>query len=1154
MRRDIPLSRLQDLPAGKQGLLPSEIQRRRARYGWNNILETPVNPWFSLVRDTLKDPMIWFLVGTGIVYAVLGSYTESLALLVAILPLVGMDAFLHRRTQASTEGLRRQLARTARVVREGQVTEVMATELVPGDLVRVVTGEAFPADGLIVDGGHLQADESSLTGEAFPVHKHALSALPSSDAGAGAVWVEGESWGWAGSRLLTGQAELRVVFTGGDTLYGQIVQAAVAGQRERTPLQDAIAHLVSFLMVAAGVLCLILAGVRLRQGHDWVDALISAATLAVAALPEEFPVVFTVFLGVGIYRLARSQALVRRGVSVENIGRVSCICSDKTGTLTEGRLRLEHLLPAADTDETDLLFWASLASRGDSGDPMDEAILTRLAGQPERPRPEMLLATYPYTEQRRRETAVLKLNDQLIAVSKGSPEALLELSTLEPSARRHWIELVERFAAQGHKVLGCLHWELQGSWMGGEPDRGGTFAGLLACEDPIRDGVVEAVRQCRDAGIQVIMVTGDHPATAASVARDIGLIDTASDGILLGEDLTAYGGQVDWHRVRVVARALPSQKLDLVNALKARGEIVAVTGDGVNDVPALQAADVGIAMGERGTRSAREVAAIVLLNDNFGAIVHAIAEGRQLFRNLQLSFQYLLMLHIPLVITATFIPLAGYPILYLPIHIVWYETLIHPTALLVFQELAAAGPLQPIRKRQAARFFSAGEWWLIAAVGILLTALVLWTYDRGLAPGRNIEHARAMAMVVLTCASASATAVLSRMRTRGAWWMIALTLGSSLLLVQTPKLAAWLSLQPLHRDDWLIAMAGGILSVAAPVGLFAAGRRIRQAWFALLGSAGSHADTASAPNAVNLSRGEPTSPPLTRYAGWSVLTALLTIVLKAGAYVLTGSVALLSDAAESLVNLVAAAFALVTLHIAARPADESHPFGHGKAEYFSSGFEGAMILVAATGILYAAGTRLLHPQPLQALDLGILISVIASVCNGVMALTLLRVGRRYRSITLEADGQHLMTDVWTTGAIVLGLGGMAITGWAWLDPVIAMVAGLNIVHAGIRLILRSLSGLLDTALPAEERDVIEEILNRYRRQGFEFHDLRARPAGAHRLVTLHALVPGVMTIQEAHDLMERIEGDIREHLPNLLIVTHAEPLDDPASFRHEMLL
>ena len=264
--------------------------------------------------------------------------------------------------------------------------------------------------------------------------------------------------------------------------------------------------------------------------------------------------------------------------------------------------------------------------------------------------------------------------------------------------------------------------------------------------------------------------------------------------------------------VQVIARAVPAQKLTLVRALQAQGEIVAVTGDGVNDVPALQAADIGIAMGERGTRSAREVAAIVLLDDNFRSIVRAIAEGRQLFTNLQLSFQYLLMIHIPLVLTAALIPLAGYPLLYLPVHIIWLELIIHPTALLVFQDLPGDGRLAPVMRTRQLRFFNLPQWFTIAAVGAVVTVMVTFSYLRSLGAGLDVEHARAMALVVLTVASAGITANLSRLRTRAAWIMVGGTVALSWLFVQTPLLAGFLHLRPLHSDDWLFAIAGGLIA------------------------------------------------------------------------------------------------------------------------------------------------------------------------------------------------------------------------------------------------------------------------------------------------------------------------------------------------------
>lgn len=278
------------------------------------------------------------------------------------------------------------------------------------------------------------------------------------------------------------------------------------------------------------------------------------------------------------------------------------------------------------------------------------------------------------------------------------------------------------------------------------------------------------------------------------------------------------------------------------------------------------------------------------------------------------------------------------------------------------------------------------------------------------------------------------------------------------------------------------------------------------------------------------------------------------MALKAEAWWLTGSVGLLSDAAESLVNLLAALVALLMLSFAARPADESHPFGHGKAEYFASGFEGALILVAAGGIVWAAWERWQHLQPLAELGPGMLISAAAGLLNLATALVLLRAGRKHGSITLEADARHLLSDVWTTVAILLALAGIRWTGWLILDPVIAALAAVQIVWSGISLIRRSISGLLDAAIPQEEIKKIERILDGYCSEGVGFHDLRTRQSGVHRLLTLHVLVPGRTTVQQGHDLLERIEAEIRQQLQNITIVTHMEPLEDHASFSHEQVV
>jgi Ca2+-transporting ATPase len=858
MRRAVALERVAGLLDEERGLSQSEVEERRAVYGRNDIIETPRGGWRDLIRDTAKDPMIWFLAATSGLFAAVGDRTEALIMIGAIAPILGMDAFLHRRTQASTEGLRSRLAERATVVRDGERAEVPAAGLVPGDLVLVRAGEPFPADGLVVGGESLQADESALTGEAFPVRKEVLrEALPAAGEAPVEAPVEGVHWGFAGTRLLTGDARVRIVDTGARTLYGEIVRSAVHGAHARTPLQRSIANLVTALLVAAGALCLALAWIRWRQGHGIVDALISAVTLAVAAIPEEFPVAFAFFLGVGTFRLAKRQALVRRAVVVENIGRASCICSDKTGTLTEGRIRVAHFLAAKGVEPRQLLRVAALASRDDSGDPLDAAIGEAAGGADDaytdadadakadadanadaRARAVAAawaaagaarIATYPFTEARRRETALYGGPFGVVAAAKGAPETILAMCSLADAARETWQCRVRAFAESGHKVVACAWKDLpRGELIASEPDSGYTFAGLLACEDPVREGVPEAVRQAKEAGIHVIMITGDHPVTAAAVAREVGIGEASPvtiDGDELEAEIIRDGGR-HLRCVDVIARAVPAQKLSLVRALQAQGEVVAVTGDGVNDVPAIQAADIGIAMGERGTRSAREVAAIVLLDDNFRTIINAIAEGRQLFRNLRLSFAYLLMIHIPLVVTAALIPLAGYPLLYLPVHIVWLELIIHPTALLVFQELPPDARLRATgRRERSGKFFTGAEWAVVAAVGIVTTLVVVGGYVRSL-HALDVEHARATALVALVVASAALTGSLSGLRTWTARVIFAASVGSALFLVQAPWSASLLNLEPLHAGDWMIAALGGV--VPGLLALFLPGRAARR--------------------------------------------------------------------------------------------------------------------------------------------------------------------------------------------------------------------------------------------------------------------------------------------------------------------------------------
>jgi P-type Ca2+ transporter type 2C len=785
------LAKLNGLSAS--GLTSEVAAERRQRFGPNNILEERRTGWLGVVKETAADPMIWLLAATSVLFAWTGDRVEALVLALAMIPILGMDAFLHRQTSVSTAALAGQLSHSAQVVRDGRESIIAAVDIVPGDLLIVRTNESFSADGPVVFSSEAQVDESALTGEALPVRKRSAEVNTLGAAVAGECWVS------AGTRLLTGELRFIAANTGADTFYGQIVRSANLEHQQKTQLQRSVNWLVLWLTLAALFICLALAVTRMVQGFGAVDAFVSAATLAVAAMPEEFPVAITLFLAFGVHRLSRQKALVRRAVAVENIGRITCICSDKTGTITEGRLTVSRLLPTRGFNERSLIEAAAKASRLESGDPMDRAIIEAAKFTPKK-----ATAVFPFTEDRRRETSILKLtNGSYDVITKGAPETILALCKQGGSTAKKIKSNADALSAQGMKVIACAFRNSR-KLPETEPDTDFTFAGLIAFSDPVRPEVPEAVRQAMAAGIRVILVTGDHPETALAIAGETG-IGGEEPRLIRGEDLKSRLEANMINSFDIVARATPLMKLQLVTALKQSGEIVAVTGDGVNDVPALQGADIGIAMGERGTRPAREAATIVLLNDSFATIISAITEGRRLFWSLRLSFAYLLMVHIPLVFAAALVPFAGYPLLFLPIHIVWLELILHPTAILAFRDSANSSDLATTPKAPASGFFSRGEWTLILLTGAFTSGAVFLMYLRALGLEGDDVHARSAGLATLIFSSVAMTLALGGIRNKTALVIAGLSLVSVTVLTQTTFLARHLFLSPLHFDDWVLA-------------------------------------------------------------------------------------------------------------------------------------------------------------------------------------------------------------------------------------------------------------------------------------------------------------------------------------------------------------
>lgn len=794
---------LKGLVGRSGGLIESEVLEQQARFPPNDIVEVTGNPWIEILADTVKDPMIWFLVGVGCAFLLTGEVSDGVTLFVAVLPLLFMDAFLHWRTQASTAALRGDLSSSVKVYRNSIEVEIDSRDLVPGDLVLLNDGDVIPADGVFESASGLQVDESILTGESLPIVKKATTLQPFLLSFVEEVRIPSEILGYAGTRVLTGNGVFRVTFTGSGTSYGEIVRSVSRLPHERTPLQQAIGRLVQILILLSIGLCLILAVVRFGQGYGWLDAILSAATLAVAAIPEEFPVVFTFFLGVGVYRLAKKRALVRRAVSVENIGRITHICTDKTGTITEGRLKLAHFESAKD-DET--LLATALAASSSESDPVDSAI--KDVAQERGLQCPARLQVFPFTEDRKRETVISQQSSgPFVANIKGSPESILGMSHFRWDEKADWESRVSAWARTGHKVIGVARRNSLTPFEQ-EPDKELEFCGLLVFEDPARPEVAGAMKYCRNHGIRVLMITGDHPETSAAIAKDSGL--TTGEPVVICAEDEPQKFQEDWlnrnadflKKIDVVARCTPMQKLRIVTALKRQGELVAVTGDGVNDVPALKAADIGIAMGERGSRSAREVSSIILADDNFSTIINAIREGRQLFRNLKMSFEYLLLIHIPLVATAAVLPLAGYPLVYLPVHIVWLELVIHPTALLAFQ----AASTDERDEVNAPRIFTTFQVFCICLTGVVLAVFLGWDFVGALATGATPERARSGVMALLTLWSAGLALHLTRFKSRVAGVISGGTVLSSIALIQSAESLTFLRLAPLSFRDWTMAV------------------------------------------------------------------------------------------------------------------------------------------------------------------------------------------------------------------------------------------------------------------------------------------------------------------------------------------------------------
>jgi Ca2+-transporting ATPase len=819
---------------GTGGLTAAEAAARLKHYGPNALVEVEQHRWWTPIFHAVTDPMVLLLLASGMVYLLLQEYTDGLVLLIALLPIVAMDLLLEWRAERALSRLRALAEPVALVVRDGREQQIQSTTIVPGDLLLLQEGDVIPADGWLSEVVGLQVDESALTGESEPVAKQrAKEPL----AGVRPQTESASSVVFAGTTVLTGHGRVEVTSTGKKTEYGQIGVLIAATKIDATPLQRLIARMFRVLGILAGFFCLAVVALEVLHGHGWANALLAGISLAMAAIPEEFPIVFTLYLSLGVWRMARQQALVRRLAGVETLGSTTVICSDKTGTITCGELALTYIwtpdipevvkmYPGSHSFtplQQEALHAARLSFTPASRDPLDRAVAEALSFFNPPPTTE-LLCEYPFITHERLTGTVWrhKPDEEAQVYVKGAWERIRAL--LDPETPADIIEGFQQMhavlAGQGLRVLAIARRTLQHPSGHRHQDLARLCPlGLIGFIDPVRPEVPAALAECRRAGIRVLLLTGDHPHTAAAIAREAGFGNPGEKPqAITGAQIEGASDQELATLLRthqVFARVLPAQKYRIVQALKQQGAIVAMTGDGINDAPALKAADVGVAMGKRGTEVARAAATIVLMNDNFATIVAAVREGRRIFENLRRAFGYLIAFHLPIVLTALLVPLLGAPLFLLPIHLVWLELLVHPTSALVFQGDAPDPALmQRPPRRPTEPLMTRLDLLRVLLSGAITTTGVLVIYLLALQQGAEAPRARALAFtylilgqVLLVLIERAPDLPLWRAFGRANSWLLpilAVTLGGLAVMLLVPGAHALAQFSTLQPGDWVV--------------------------------------------------------------------------------------------------------------------------------------------------------------------------------------------------------------------------------------------------------------------------------------------------------------------------------------------------------------
>ncbi|HEU4852070.1 MAG TPA: HAD-IC family P-type ATPase, partial [Telluria sp.] len=755
---------------GATGLSADEAAARLRRDGYNELPAKKRRTILHIVLEVMREPMFLLLLAAGAIYLVLGDRADALMLLGFVVITMGITIVQERRTERVLETLKDLSSPRALVLRGAEQVRIPGREVVVGDLLVLEEGDRVAADGDVVESHDLLIDESLLTGESAAVSKEAGGRPPHPEDAAAS---DATHRVFSGSMVLQGGGLVRVTKTGGATEIGRIGRSLQELAPQRSPLQDEIRGLVKrFALIGATLSLLVLVLYGWNRG-DWLNGLLAGITLAMSILPEEFTVILTVFMALGAWRISKNRVLTRRTAVIEALGSATVLCVDKTGTLTENRMTVkavitDHQVHALDLPGCEvpapvheLIEYTVLASEASPFDPMEKAFHRCLADRAPDWRDAhsgwSLVHEYPLTRQLMAMTHIWKADNDtgFVVAVKGAPEAVASLCRLDLQTTGQVLQQVQELARRGMRVLGVAKARHPGGhWPASPADFELEWLGVVGLADPLRPHVRNAVAECHQAGIRVVMITGDYPVTAQAIAGEAGL---PAGRVLTGTELDAMPDErlrSSVGEVHVFARILPEQKLRLVNAFKANGEVVAMTGDGVNDAPALKAAHIGISMGERGTDVAREASSLVLLNDDFTSIVHAARLGRRIYDNVRKAMTYVVAVHIPIA-GMTLLPLVfGTPLAFAPVHIVFLEMIINPTCAVVFEAEEAEPDIMRRPPRGVNdRLFGAASVLLAVLQGCGLLAAVAFVFFHGMAIGRTDAEARALAFTALVIGS-----------------------------------------------------------------------------------------------------------------------------------------------------------------------------------------------------------------------------------------------------------------------------------------------------------------------------------------------------------------------------------------------------------------